>query len=134
MTFQNGEVKQYDMACLFEKYPMLEALKDRKLFTSGKLMGSYGIIWNDDLDIEAETVYEDGKTVRMAEISSNMQVANAVFCARTKAGISQKELAERSKIDQSDISKIERGVANPSVNTLNRIAEALGAKLTVSIV
>lgn len=133
LTFQSGEVKQYDMACLFEKYPMLKALQDRELFTSGKLMGAYGIIWNDDLDIETETIYEDGITIRMAEMPFNMGVAYAVSSARAKAGISQKELAELTGIDQSDISKIERGVANPSVNTLNRIAVALGAKLTVSI-
>lgn len=133
LTFQSGEVKQYDMASLFAKYPMLEALKDRELFTSGKLMGAYGIIWNDDIDIETETIYEDGVTIRMAEIPINMGVAYAVSSARAKAGISQKELAELTGIDQSDISKIERGVANPSVNTLNRIAIALGAKLTVSI-
>ena len=133
LTFQSGEVKQYDMASLFAKYPMLEALKDRELFTSGKLMGAYGIIWNYDIYIETETIYEDGVTIRMAEIPINMGVAYAVSSARAKAGISQKELAELTGIDQSDISKIERGVANPSVNTLNRIAIALGAKLTVSI-
>lgn len=27
-------------------------------------MGAYGIMWNDDLDIETETIYEDGVTVR----------------------------------------------------------------------
>ena len=36
-------------------------------------------------------------------------------------------------IDQSDISKIERGVANPSISTLNKIAVALGMHLYVSI-
>ena len=68
LTFQNGEVKAYDMAVLFPKYHQLEALKNRKLFLSGKLMGSYGIIWNDDLDIEAETIYEDGVTVRQETV------------------------------------------------------------------
>lgn len=96
-------------------------------------MGSYGIIWNDELDIEAETIYEDGRTVRVEEIPANLMIANAVLSARAKAGISQSELSAATGIDQSDISKIERGVANPSVNTLSRIATALGAKLSVSI-
>lgn len=133
VTFQSGEVKQYDMATLFPKYPQLESLKDRNLFTSGKLMGAYGIIWNDELDIEVETIYEDGTTVRQERPSINYVVALAVSNARAKAGLSQKQLAELTGIDQSDISKIERGVANPSINTLNRIAEALGATLTVLI-
>lgn len=133
VKFQDGIVKRYDMAELFSKYPQLEALKDRNLFTSGKLMGSYGIIWNDDLDIEVETIYEEGITIRTDSMPVGMLVANAVLSARAKAGISQKELAAATGIDQSDISKIERGVANPSIATLNRIANALGAKLSVSI-
>jgi DNA-binding XRE family transcriptional regulator len=133
LTFQNGEVKEYDMAALFGKYPQLTALTNRDLFLSGRLMGSYGIIWNDELDIEAETIYEDGRTVRVEEIPANLMIANAVLSARAKAGISQSELSAATGIDQSDISKIERGVANPSVNTLSRIATALGAKLSVSI-
>lgn len=133
LTFQDGEVKAYDMAVLFSKYPQLEALKNRKLFLSGKLMGSYGIIWNDDLDIEAETIYEDGVTVRHEIMSINFRVANAVASARADSGKSQMELATLTGIDQSDISKIERGVANPSIVTLNRIAEALGKKLQITI-
>jgi len=133
VKFQDGIVKQYDMAQLFRKYPQLEALKDRELFTSGKLMGSYGIMWNDDLDIEAETIYEEGITVRTENMPVGMLAANAVLSARARAGMSQTELAAATGIDQSDISKIERGVANPSIATLNRIAAALGAKLSVSI-
>ena len=60
LTFQNGEAKSYDVSVLFSKYPQLKALKDRNLFLQGKLAGPYGIIWNDELDIEAETIYEDG--------------------------------------------------------------------------
>ena len=52
---------------------------------------------------------------------------------RIMCGLSQKELAELTGIDQSDLSKIERGVANPSIGTLSRIAEAMNAELMVSI-
>lgn len=133
LTFQDGKVKRYDMAVLFEKYPQLCALKNRELFLSGKLMGAYGIMWNDELDIEAETIYEEGETIGTVKPAVNVMVGNAVAAARAKKGISQRELSEATGIDQSDLSKIERGVANPSVGTLNRIAEALDAKLLVSI-
>lgn len=132
LTFQDGKVKRYDMSALFGKYPQLTALKDRALFTSGKLLGPYGIVWNDDLDIEAETIYEDGATVREEKPAAFIMVGSAVAAARAKKGLSQKELSELSGIDQSDISKIERGIANPSVNTLNRLAEALDTKLSIS--
>lgn len=63
VTFQDGMVKQYDMMVLSKKYPQVSALKDRKLFLSGRLMGYYGIIWNDDIDIETEEIYEFGETI-----------------------------------------------------------------------
>ena len=133
LTFQDGKVKRYDMSALFSKYPQPEALKNRTLFSSGKLLGPYGIVWNDDLDIEAETIYEDGETVREEKPAAFVMVGEAVAAARAKKGLSQKELSDLTGIDQSDLSKIERGIGNPSVNTLNRIAQALDAKLLISI-
>ena len=133
LTFQDGKVKQYDMSVLFDKYPQLQALEDRALFLSGQLIGAYGIVWNDNVDIEAETIYEEGTTVGNVRPAAYTMVGDAVAAARARKGFSQKELAQATGIDQSDLSKIERGVANPSIGTLNRIAEALDAKLTVSI-
>ena len=133
VRFQDGKIKRYDMASLFNKYPQLRALEDRNLFLSGKLMGAYGIVWNDDLDIEAETIYEDGITIRTEKPVIENPAARAVAAARAVSGLSQKQLAQMTGIDQSDISKIERGTANPSISTLERIAKALGGKLTVSI-
>lgn len=133
LTFQDGKVKQYDLSALFDKYPQLTALKDRELFLSGKLMGAYGIVWNDDLDIEAETIYEEGATVKTVKPAVSVMAGEAVAAARARKGLSQKELSEATGIDQSDLSKIERGVANPSVGTLKRIADALDAQLIISM-
>ena len=133
VLFQDGTVKRYDMSALFPKYPQLKQLEDRDLFLSGRMMGAYGIVWNDNLDIETETIYEDGETVRKEVLTISKASSQAVAAARATAGISQKQLAALSGIDQSDISKIERGVANPSVSTLDRIAKALGGELTISI-
>lgn len=134
VTFQDGIVKRYDMSALFHKYPQMKALEDRALFLSGELMGAYGIRWNDDLDLEVETIYEDGETVREEKLTMYHASSQAVASARAAAGISQKQLAQLTGIDQSDLSKIERGVANPSVATLERIAKALGGQLRISIV
>ena len=133
LTFQDGFVKRYDMSVLFDKYPQLTQLENRELFLSGRLMGFYGIIWNDELDIETETIYEEGTTVRKEKGTVHKASANAVTKARAAAGISQMQLAEMTGIDQSDISNIERGVANPSVSLLERIAEALEGELYISI-
>ena len=133
VRFQDGIVKKYDMSSLFHKYPRLKALEDRELFLSGKLMGAYGIVWNDELDIETETIYEDGETIRIEKPVVQQSAARAVMAARAKADLSQKQLSELTGIDQSDISKIERGISNPSVTTLERIASALGGQLTITI-
>lgn len=133
VTFQNGEIKAYDMSVLFDKYPQLRSLKKRELFLSGKLVGSYGIIWNDEIDIEVETIYEDGTTIGKTPVSANYIIGDAISEARSKIGISQKELSLKSGIDQSDISKIERGVANPSINTIERIVNAMKMELSISI-
>lgn len=134
LTFQDGKVKRYDMSNLFKKYPQLRALEDRSLFTSGKLMGMYGVIWNDDLDIEAETIYKDGVTVGVGKGAENVNTGEAVLAARAQRGMTQKALAEAAGIDQADISKIERGIANPTVGTLQRIADALNLQLSISFV
>ena len=85
------------------------------------------------MDIEAETIYEDGETVREEKPAAFVMVGNAVAAARAKKGLSQKELSGLTGIDQSDISRIERGIANPSINTLSRISRALDAELLISI-
>ena len=46
--------------------------------------------------------------------------------------MSQLDLSVATGIDQSDISKIERGMANPSVSTLKRIAAAMGSNLKIA--
>ena len=133
VAFQDGQVKQFDMACLFEKYPQLAALRNRNLFEFGRLMGAYGIVWNDELDIETESIYEEGVTVRTESPAPGQIAAEAVRSARAAAQISQAELAAMTGIDQSDISRIERGMANPSVGTLSRIANALHMQLGITL-
>ena len=45
---------------------------------------------------------------------------------RVKLGLSQIQLAADSNIDTSYISRLERGLENPTIRTLDRIAKALG--------
>lgn len=54
--------------------------------------------------------------------------------ARKEKGITQKQLAEKCGISQADISRLESGNANPSIRTLQRIADGMGMKLKISFV
>jgi transcriptional regulator with XRE-family HTH domain len=51
--------------------------------------------------------------------------------ARLDLGLSLQKLAEASGISTGMISQIERGLANPSVNTVSKLASALGLQLGI---
>jgi transcriptional regulator with XRE-family HTH domain len=51
--------------------------------------------------------------------------------ARKARNISQLELSKMSGIIQADISRIENGKANPTINVLKRLAEAMGMTLNI---
>jgi transcriptional regulator with XRE-family HTH domain len=48
---------------------------------------------------------------------------------RKRKGITQAELAERCETTQQTIAKIEKGLVDPKLSTLNKIAEALDCEL-----
>jgi transcriptional regulator with XRE-family HTH domain len=56
-------------------------------------------------------------------------IIQAIIDARQQTGLTQKELSERTGIAQGDISKLERGNANPSIRTLQRLAAGMGMRL-----
>ncbi len=61
-------------------------------------------------------------------------IMQAMIDARKNAGMTQKELAEKTGIAQGDISKLESGNANPSLKTLQRLAEGMGMHLKLEFV
>ncbi len=61
-------------------------------------------------------------------------IIQAMIDARRESGMTQKELSERTGIAQGDISKLENGNANPSLRTLQRLAEGMGMQLKVEFV
>ncbi len=61
-------------------------------------------------------------------------IIQAMIDARRETGLTQKELSERTGIAQGDISKLENGNANPSLRTLQRLAEGMGMQLKVEFV
>ncbi len=67
-------------------------------------------------------------------IQPEMNVIRAIVDARTSQNMTQKELAERTGINQADISKLENGTRNPSVNLLKRLAKGMGMVLKIEFV
>ena len=54
--------------------------------------------------------------------------------ARKAKKITQKQLSDLTGITQGDISKLENSSANPSIKTLQRLANALGMMLKIEFV
>lgn len=65
------------------------------------------------------------------EADVQYQIAFNVVYSRKKKNITQKKLSELTGIDRSDISKIENANVNSTIDTLQRIAEALGKRLVI---
>ncbi|KXN75832.1 helix-turn-helix domain-containing protein [Lactobacillus johnsonii] len=63
--------------------------------------------------------------------TTKLESAIALTKVRKEYGLSQRELAVAAKVPQSTIARIEKG-SNTSIETLTKIANALGKQLTVS--
>lgn len=63
---------------------------------------------------------------------AEFEVSRALIEARVSMNMTQKELADRSGIRQSNISRIENGSCSPTIATLQALAKGLGKKLSVN--
>lgn len=135
LTYQDGKIIRYDMSTMFLKFPQLEELrKNRDLFIHGHLdPGGYGIIWNEDLDFDTSSIYEDGEVVGYEETTINQQIGTLLLKTREEMNITQTELSKMSHIDQGDISKIERGTGNPTIAKINKLFRALGKSVSLTL-
>ncbi len=82
-------------------------------------------------EVEAEML-EDPET--MAEFESlrpHYEIMSAMIRARKERGLTQEELAARTGLHRSNISRLERGNYNPSIDLLSRVAQGLGMELHI---
>lgn len=77
------------------------------------------------LDEEFKKEYES--------LEAEYSIIQAMIDVRKNMGYTQKYLSMLTGVTQADISKLERGIGNPSLKTLNRISEGLGMKLRLTL-
>lgn len=65
-------------------------------------------------------------------LEEEFQLARALIRARTRAGLSQTELARRMKTSQSYVARIEGVKVRPSTDALERFAQATGTRLRIT--
>lgn len=64
VQFENGTTKVYDVRPLAKRFPAFAALEDGHLFSSVEVdQGGYGIVWNDDIDLSCDELWDNGTEV-----------------------------------------------------------------------
>jgi ribosome-binding protein aMBF1 (putative translation factor) len=83
-------------------------------------------------EIEAEAKAEGPEAVAQLEtFRDHFRVGRKLAQARLAKKLSQKQVASQAKVDQGDLSKIERGLANPTFATLSAVALAVDYEIDV---
>ncbi len=81
-------------------------------------------------DLEDEAQAEGPEALAELEaLQEHFRLAREMAVARRRKGLTQHQLAARTRIHQSEISDIERGQANPTFRTLQALASGLGHRI-----
>ena len=67
-------------------------------------------------------------------LEPEFQIVRAIIEGREEKGFTQAQLAEATGINQANISRLENGTGNPSLQTLKRLAAGMGMKLKLEFV
>lgn len=79
-------------------------------------------------ELEDEAAAEGPEAVAEFEaLSTHFMVAAQLLSRRRELKLSQTALAALSGVPQAEISRIERGVSNSTLTTINRLSKALGS-------
>lgn len=81
-----------------------------------------------------EQLQDDEFREEWENIQPEMDVIRAMVDARISQNLTQKELADRTGINQADISKLENGTRNPSLKLLKRLADGMGMTLKLEFI
>ena len=133
--FSNNKVKLFDLKPYIEKYKPFKQLVDQPgLYETAKIdIGGYGIVWNDELDISAEGIYEKGVDYCVTDKASIVkdELLSNYIDIRRKLHISQKQLENMTHIPQSCIARLETTNIDPKVSTLVKLLASMGYTLKI---
>lgn len=81
-----------------------------------------------------KTYISDPEQIKKTRINEPLfQAILQLYETRIDLGLSQKQLSELSGIRQSNISRIERGMCTPDLETISKLAYAMNKKLEIKI-
>ncbi len=70
---------------------------------------------------------------RLAVVRERMKIAEILYQARAAAKLTQAEVAERMKVSQPLIARLERGRGNISLETIAKYAAACGKRIALTL-
>lgn len=135
--------KLYDIKPLFDKYKAFLPLREIKgLFEQARVdCGGYGIVWNDDIDIDANEIWYNGCTILnndddiqqylkvVAEESNPEVIVKAINEVAKIKGFNN--LAKKMKVGRESLYKSLNGETKPRFETIYKALQALGLKLSI---
>ncbi len=68
------------------------------------------------------------------DLEPEYDIINAMIKVRKEKGLTQKQLSELTGISQADISRIENGTRNPSLEMIKRLAIGMGMRLKLEFI
>jgi DNA-binding XRE family transcriptional regulator len=81
-----------------------------------------------------EELRDEGFRLRWNEREAAYKIARELIRLRKKQGLSQTEAARRAGLKQPAIARLESGAVRPTLDTIQRVAQALGRQVEVSLV
>ncbi len=82
----------------------------------------------------AKKMEDPGFKAEWDALEPEFQIVRAIIEGREEKGFTQAQLAEATGINQANISRLENGTGNPSLQTLKRLAAGMGMKLKLEFV
>lgn len=83
-------------------------------------------------DLHAKWTKDPAYRVAYDALEEEFAFAGAIAQARAAAGLTQAEVAERMHTTQGNLARLEAGRTTPSMRTLERFAQAIGARFKIS--
>jgi DNA-binding XRE family transcriptional regulator len=85
-------------------------------------------------ELKTRLLDEPETRVAYESMEAEYAIARELIAARTRAGMSQAQVAEHMGTSQSTVARLESGRTLPSLRTLDRYARATGSKTVLRLV
>lgn len=84
--------------------------------------------------LKAKALQNEAVKAEYEKLAEEFELIDQLLTMRTEAGLTQEELAQRLGTNKSNVSRMERGRANPSWKLISRYAEACGYHIKLDLI